>query len=102
MDIKYTDQQIAELIKVDCRINGKIPPLFVFALNSDTKTQAAALTLHQFKAWGVDCQPIGIFEKEKAATRDAFLRFRDVCDTYFTDIIKNGEEIGQYLENYIR
>ena len=89
------------IYKVDCRINGKIPPLFVFALNSDTKTQAAALTLHQFKAWGVDCQPVGIFEKENTTTRDVFLRFNDICDTYFTDIIENGEEIGQYLQNYM-
>ena len=89
------------IYKVDCRINGKIPPLFVFALNSDIKTQAAALTLHQFKAWGVDCQPVGVFEKENATTRDVFLRFNDICDTYFTDIIKNDEEIGQYLQNYI-
>ena len=89
------------IYKVDCRINGKIPPLFVFALNSDIKTQAAALTLYQFKAWGVDCQPVGIFEKENATTRNVFLRFNDICDTYFTDIIKNGEEIGQYLQHYM-
>ncbi len=37
------------LYKVDCRINGMPKPLFVFALNSDNKTQAAALALHQFK-----------------------------------------------------
>lgn len=89
------------IYKVDCRINGKIPPLFVFALNSDTKTQAATITLHQFKAWGVDCQSIGIFEKENATIRNVFLRFNDICDTYFTDIIENGEEIGQYLQDYI-
>ena len=89
------------IYKVDCRINGKIPPLFVFALNNDTKTQAAALTLHQFKTWGVNCQPIGIFEKKNATTRDVRLRFNDVCDTYFTDILKNGEEIGQYLQDYM-
>ena len=89
------------IYKVDCRINGKIPPLFVFALNSDIKTQAAALTLYQFKAWGVDCQPVGIFEKENATTRNVFLRFNDICDTYFTDIIKNGEEIGQYLQHHM-
>ncbi len=89
------------IYKVDCRINGKIPPLFVFALNSDTKTQAAAITLHQLKSWGVNCQPVGIFERENATTRDVFLRFKDVCDTYFTDIIKNGEQIEQYLQDYI-
>ena len=89
------------IYKVDCRINGKIPPLFVFALNSDTKTQAAAITLHQFKSWGVNCQPVGIFERENATTRNVFLRFNDVCDTYFTDIIKNGEAIEQYLQDYI-
>ena len=73
----------------------------MFALNSDTKTQAAALTLHQFKAWGIDYQPLGIFEKRDTTTRDVFLRFNDVCAMHFTDIIQNSEEIGQYLQNYI-
>ena len=89
------------IYKVDCRINGKVPPLFVFALNSDTKTQAAALTLHQFKAWGIDYQPLGIFEKKNTTTRDVFLRFNDVCQIHFTDIIENSEQIGQYLQNYM-
>ena len=89
------------IYKVDCRINGKVPPLFVFALNSDTKTQAAALTLHQFKAWGVDYRSVGIFEKKDTTTHDVFLRFNDVCQIHFTDIIENSEEIGQYLQNYM-
>ncbi len=87
------------LYKVDCRINGMPQPLFVFALNSDNKTQAAALALHQFKEWGVKCQPLGIFEKKPA--HDVLLRFNDVCETYFTNIIKNSAAIEQYLQNYM-
>lgn len=87
------------LYKVDCRINGMPQPLFVFALNSDNKTQAAALALHQFKEWGVKCQPLGIFEKKP--THDVLLRFKDVCETSFTDIMKNSAEIEQYLQNYM-
>lgn len=87
------------LYRVDCRINGMPLPLFVFALNSDNKTQAAALALHQFKEWGVKCRPIGIFEKKP--THDVLLRFNDVCETHFTDIIKNSAEIEQYLQVYM-
>lgn len=87
------------LYQVDCRINEMPQPLFVFALNSDTKTQAAALALDRFKEWGIEFQPLGIFEKK--TTHDVFLRFNDVCKTHFTDIIKNSEEIGQYLQNYM-
>ncbi len=89
------------IYKVDCRINGRFPPLFVFALNSNTKTQAAALTLHQFKAWGMNYQPLGIFERAKTTTHDIFLRFKDVCEIHFTDISENSREIGQYLQNYM-
>ena len=87
------------LYKVDCRINGMPKPLFVFALNSDNKTQAAALALHQFKEWDVKCQPLGIFEKKP--TGDVLLRFNDVCETYFTDIIENSAKIEEYLQNYM-
>ena len=100
-DWQHPTNDLDGIYKVDCRINGKVPPLFVFALNNSAKTQAATIALHQFKAWGVNYQPVGIFEKENATTPDVFLRFSDVCDTYFTDIIKNGEEIGQYLQDYM-
>lgn len=42
-----------------------------------------------------------VAEKKNATTRDVFLRFNDVCETHFTDIIQSGEEIGQYLQNYM-
>ncbi len=51
------------------------------------------------KEWGVKCQPLGIFEKKP--TRDVLSRFNDVCETYFTDIIKNSTEIEQYLQDYM-
>ncbi len=73
-------------------------PLFVFTLNSELKTQAAALALHQFKIWDVKFQPLGIFEKE--TTRDVFLRFNAVCQSHFTNITKNSEEIRDFLQNY--
>lgn len=86
------------LYRVDCRINGMPLPLFVFALNSDQKTQAAALALHQFEKWAIKFQPLGIFEKKP--TRDVLLRFNDVCQTSFTDISKSSEEIAEYLQTY--
>lgn len=86
------------IYRVDCRINGLPVPLFVFALNSESKTQAAALTLHQLKLWDVKFQSLGIFEKK--TTRDVLLRFNDICQTHFTNINTNSDGIIKYLQDY--
>ncbi len=87
------------IYRVDCRINGMPVPLFVFALNSELRTQAAALTLHQLKLWDVKFQSLGIFEKK--TSRDVFLRFNDICQSHFTNINSNSDGIREFLQNYM-
>lgn len=87
------------IYRVDCRINGMPVPLFVFAINSELKTQAAALALHQFRRWDVKYHPLGMFEKKMSS--DVFLRFNDVCPTHFTNISENSGEIKEYLQDYM-
>ena len=87
------------IYRVDCRINGMPVPLFVFALNSELKTQAAALTLHQLTLWDVRFQSLGIFEKK--TTHSVFLRFNDICQSHFTNINNNSDEIIEYLQDYM-
>lgn len=100
-DWQHPENDPDGIYAVDCRINGMPQPLFVFALNNDNKTQTAALTLYQFREWGIKFHPLGIFEKENSTSRNVRMRFKNVCQTHFTDIVNNSEEIEQYLQNFI-
>ena len=47
--------------KVDCRINGRRTPLFVYALSTDKKVDQATIALYEFKAWHIpDFRSVGI------------------------------------------
>ncbi len=83
--------------KVDCRINGRQEPLFVFALSSDNKTRDATIALHQFKEWGIPFRSLGIFKNRGNTSRKVRERFSDVCDKVFYSLILNYASIQEYL-----
>lgn len=83
---------------VDCRINGRPQPLFVYALANDSRTRDATIALHQFKEWKIPFSSMGIIKDEKATTRRVLARFYNVCDKCFININENYERIEQYLE----
>lgn len=91
------DHDFKKNYPVDCRINGKPQPLFVYALSNDDRTRDATIALHQFKEWQLSFNSLGIVKGEKATSRKVLARFRDVCDECFTDISESRKEIEQYL-----
>lgn len=65
--------------RVDCRVNGMQRPLFVYALNNNTRTQDATIALHQFSKWGIEFEPVGVFEDVHAIGGRVMDQFTDVC-----------------------
>ncbi len=86
---------------VDCRINGMLRPLLVYALTNDNKTRDATIALRCFKDWGIPFNSLAIIKDSKATSRRVLARFRDVCEMDFTDISKSREQIEQYLDENI-
>ena len=84
--------------KVDYRINSMKTPLFVYALNSDTHTRDATIALHQFSNWGMNFEPVGVFENKESIASVVQARFTDVCPNQFTNPSADSEEFVQFIK----
>ena len=86
--------------RVGYRINGMTPPLFVYALNNDTITRDATIALHQFSNWGIECEPVGVFEDVHAIGGKVLGQFNDVCPSE-NQFVKFREDRGR-LADFIK
>lgn len=87
---------------VDCRIEGRPSPLFVYALSGDGKTRDATIALQRFQQWGVLFRVMAIFDRRKSIRSDVLLRFSDVCPTQFSGLAENREAIIAHLTDCVR
>ena len=84
--------------KVDYHINSMKTPLFIYALNSDTHTRDATIALHQFSSWGMNFEPVGVFENKESIPSIVQARFADVCPKQFANLSADSEEIVQFIK----
>lgn len=88
----------AGIYRVDCRVKGLQRPLFVYALHNDAHTQEATIALHQFLKWGIEFEPVGVFDDIQSIGGDVLARFKDVCPVHQYKFGKSPEERGRLAE----
>lgn len=83
--------------RVDYRINGMQRPLFVYDLHTDTRTRDVTIALHQFSKWGIEFEPVGVFEDVHTIGGKALGQFNDVCPSQ-NQFAKFPEERGRLAD----
>ncbi len=82
---------------VDCRINGQVHPLFVYALPTDARARDATIALLKFEQWAVHSRSMAVFENQEEINRKVLARFSDVCEKQFSSLHPNRDRITRYI-----
>lgn len=98
---RHTQRDPEGIYPVDCRVNSAIRPLFIFALNGDTKTRDATITLHRFEQWELPFRSLSIFESQELINRKVLARFSDVGEKQYSNLTTNKDRIADYLGNIL-
>ena len=82
---------------VDCRINGMVRPLHIYAIGNDDKCRDTTIGILQFQRWNRSFLTLGIFEDQEQINRKVLSRFTDVCDRQFSSLAQNQERIKDFF-----
>lgn len=82
---------------VDCRVNGMLKPIMVYALPSDDRVRDATISLLNFERWNVPHRSVAIFEDQEEVNRKVLARFSDTCEKQFSSLGANKDRISSYL-----
>jgi len=88
--------------EVDYRLNDTEKPLFIFALDSDSKVRDATITLHTFEKWGLDFNSLGVFEDQETINRKVLARFLDICGKAFSNLAVAEERFEKTFPDYAK
>jgi hypothetical protein len=88
---------------VDCRINGIVKPIYLFAVNNDDKCRDVTISLLQYEKWSLNLLSIAIFEDQESISRKVLARFSDVCEKQFSSLSgDNLPRIEKYFNDSIK
>jgi len=83
---------------VDCRVNGRSTPIFIYAISGDDKARDATINLLQFERWNASNHSIAIFENQEEISRKVLARLSDVFEKQFSSLELNKDRIAKYLD----
>jgi hypothetical protein len=84
---------------VDCRINSRRRPLFLFGIPNDDKCRDVTITCLQFEKFEVPFISAAVFENQEEINRRVLARFSDVCERQFPSLQSAKERFDKYLAN---
>jgi len=87
---------------VDARINGMRRPLFVYALQGDSKVRDTTISLLTFEKWKLPFQSMAIFENQESVARPVLAKFTDVCEKAYSSLEANKDRIAAYLDEVLK
>lgn len=85
---------------MDVRIVGPRRPLFLFALNTNTRVRDATISLLEYEQWGLEYDSAGVFEDVREISDKQLTKFMDVAGTLFSNLKGNQDRLAGFLERH--
>jgi hypothetical protein len=85
---------------VDVRIVGRRRPLFLFALNTNTRVRDATISLLKYEQWGLEYDSAGVFEDVREISDKQLTKFMDVAGTLFSNLKGNQDRLAGFLARH--
>jgi len=85
---------------VDVRISGPNRPLFLFALNTNTRVRDATISLLKYEQWGLEYNSAGVFEDVREISDEQLTKFMDVAGMLFSNLKGNQDRLAGFLERH--
>jgi hypothetical protein len=82
---------------VDCRIEGKTKPIFVFGVPNEDKCRDATITIQHYEIEERDFSSLIVFEDQEQMGRKPLARLTDVADKMYSTFGGNQKRIAAYL-----
>ena len=87
------------LYPVDCLIEAKPRPVFLFAILNDDRCRDATISILQYEKFGINFSAAAIFENQEEIHRKVLARFSDVCEKQFSSLQSARERFERYRSN---
>jgi hypothetical protein len=85
---------------VDCRVQGKDRPLFVFGIQGDDKCSLATIVILHHQTLGTSFNSLAVFRDQEAIHRKNLARLSDVVDRQFSSLDPNKAKISKFLREW--
>ncbi len=83
---------------IDCRLETRTKPLFVFGITNDSKCQTATNIIYWWDQQGEPFNVMAIYENQEEITSRIQARFSDVCGKQFSNLPTNRERITTFIK----
>jgi hypothetical protein len=99
LDYCHPEHDPNGLYPVDCYIESKPKPIFLFAILNDDRCRDATIAILQYEKFGINFKAAAVFENQESINRKVLARFSDVCEKQFSSLQSARERFDRYISN---
>ena len=101
-DYCHPQRDPRRIYPIDCQVETRNRPLFVFGIASDSKCQAATNIVYWWERQGERFNAMAIHENMEEINNRILARFSDVCGKQFSNLPTNRDRIKAFVEENLQ